>query len=107
MGHEVMAELVEVGKEAEGGRPRGCAVHHLLRRLWAVQTRQLLALRAQVIATRNVITHPVPLQDGPGMYKTVRDTADGCGKVALKPGEAGAGRGRTGSSGLEVSIPDC
>ncbi|AXF06308.1 zinc-dependent alcohol dehydrogenase [Paraburkholderia hospita] len=32
-----------------------------------------------------VITHTVPLQDGPGMYKTFRDKADGCIKVVLKP----------------------
>lgn len=32
-----------------------------------------------------VITHTVPLQDGPGMYKTFRDKRDGCVKVVLKP----------------------
>ncbi len=32
-----------------------------------------------------VITHTVPLQDGPGMYKTFRDKEDGCIKVVLKP----------------------
>lgn len=32
-----------------------------------------------------VITHRVPLQDGPGMYKTFREKEDGCIKVVMKP----------------------
>ena len=32
-----------------------------------------------------VITHRVPLDDGPAMYKTFRDKKDGCIKVVLKP----------------------
>jgi threonine dehydrogenase-like Zn-dependent dehydrogenase len=32
-----------------------------------------------------VITHTVPLADGPAMYKTFRDKEDGCIKVVLKP----------------------
>ncbi|HEY4352284.1 MAG TPA: zinc-dependent alcohol dehydrogenase [Paraburkholderia sp.] len=32
-----------------------------------------------------VITHSVPLADGPAMYKTFRDKEDGCIKVVLKP----------------------
>jgi len=32
-----------------------------------------------------VITHTVPLEDGPGMYKTFRGKQDGCIKVVLKP----------------------
>jgi threonine dehydrogenase-like Zn-dependent dehydrogenase len=32
-----------------------------------------------------VITHTVPLEDGPRMYKTFRDKEDGCIKVVLKP----------------------
>lgn len=32
-----------------------------------------------------VITHTVRLEDGPGMYTTFRDKADGCIKVVLKP----------------------
>jgi threonine dehydrogenase-like Zn-dependent dehydrogenase len=32
-----------------------------------------------------VITHTVPLGQGPDMYKTFRDKADGCIKVVLKP----------------------
>jgi threonine dehydrogenase-like Zn-dependent dehydrogenase len=32
-----------------------------------------------------VITHTVPLEDGPDMYKTFRDKEDGCIKVVLKP----------------------
>jgi threonine dehydrogenase-like Zn-dependent dehydrogenase len=32
-----------------------------------------------------VITHTVPLEEGPGMYKTFRDKEDGCIKVVLKP----------------------
>ena len=34
-----------------------------------------------------VITHEVPLEDGPEMYKTFRDKKDGCIKVVLKPGQ--------------------
>jgi threonine dehydrogenase-like Zn-dependent dehydrogenase len=34
-----------------------------------------------------VITHRVPLDKGPEMYKTFRDKEDGCIKVVLKPGE--------------------
>jgi len=33
-----------------------------------------------------VITHTVPLEKGPEMYKTFRDKEDGCIKVVLKPG---------------------
>ena len=32
-----------------------------------------------------VITHHAPLEQGPEMYKTFRDKADGCVKVVLKP----------------------
>jgi threonine dehydrogenase-like Zn-dependent dehydrogenase len=32
-----------------------------------------------------VITHVLPLEDGPGAYKTFRDKEDGCIKVVLKP----------------------
>jgi threonine dehydrogenase-like Zn-dependent dehydrogenase len=32
-----------------------------------------------------VITHTVPLSDGPSMYRTFRDKEDGCVKVVLKP----------------------
>ena len=32
-----------------------------------------------------VITHSVPLEDGPAMYQTFRDKEDGCVKVVLKP----------------------
>ena len=32
-----------------------------------------------------VITHRVPLEKAPEMYKTFRDKKDGCIKVVLKP----------------------
>jgi threonine dehydrogenase-like Zn-dependent dehydrogenase len=32
-----------------------------------------------------VITHRVPLDEAPNMYKTFRDHQDGCIKVVLKP----------------------
>jgi threonine dehydrogenase-like Zn-dependent dehydrogenase len=35
-----------------------------------------------------VITHQVPLEQAPEMYKTFRDKEDGCIKVVLKPGAA-------------------
>jgi threonine dehydrogenase-like Zn-dependent dehydrogenase len=42
-----------------------------------------------------VITHTVPLERGPEMYRTFRDKQDGCIKVVLKPnGFAGNGNGR-------------
>src|SRR5688572_12159421 len=48
-----------------------------------------------------VITHTVSLADGPAMYKTFRDKADGCIKVVLKPDgharHAGNGRGNGGT----------
>lgn len=34
-----------------------------------------------------LITHTVPLEEGPGMYRTFRNKQDGCIKVVLKPGE--------------------
>jgi threonine dehydrogenase-like Zn-dependent dehydrogenase len=34
-----------------------------------------------------VVTHTVPLEEGPGMYRTFRNKQDGCIKVVLKPGE--------------------
>jgi threonine dehydrogenase-like Zn-dependent dehydrogenase len=34
-----------------------------------------------------VITHKVPIDKGPEMYKTFRDKEDGCIKVVLKPWE--------------------
>jgi threonine dehydrogenase-like Zn-dependent dehydrogenase len=37
-----------------------------------------------------VITHRMPLDAGPEMYKTFRDKQDGCIKVVLKPGERSA-----------------
>ena len=49
MGHEMMGEVVEVGSgvngQAQEGRPHRRAVHHLVRRVRAVQARQLLGLR--------------------------------------------------------------
>ena len=50
MGHEFMGEVVEVGEReqsAESRRPRGRAVHDLLRRMRPVQAREFLRLRAQ------------------------------------------------------------
>jgi threonine dehydrogenase-like Zn-dependent dehydrogenase len=32
-----------------------------------------------------VITHKARLEDGPSLYKTFRDRADGCVKVVLNP----------------------
>ena len=40
-----------------------------------------------------VITHMAPLADGPQMYKTFRDKADGCIKVVLKPDGQANGNG--------------
>jgi threonine dehydrogenase-like Zn-dependent dehydrogenase len=35
-----------------------------------------------------IITHTMPLEDGPGMYRTFRNKQDGCIKTVLKPGES-------------------
>ena len=32
-----------------------------------------------------IITHTLPLEEGPAAYKTFRDKKDGCIKVVLKP----------------------
>ena len=40
---------------------------------------------AEEIDPSFVITHEVPLEKGPEMYKTFRDKQDGCIKVVLKP----------------------
>jgi threonine dehydrogenase-like Zn-dependent dehydrogenase len=32
-----------------------------------------------------VVTHRAPLEEGPELYKTLRDRADGCVKVMLQP----------------------
>ena len=49
MGHEMMGEVVEVGKGVNGtsqeGRSHRRALHHLVRRMRAVQARQLFRLR--------------------------------------------------------------
>ena len=37
-----------------------------------------------------VITHRATLEQGPELYKTFRDKADGCIKVVLKPGASAA-----------------
>jgi threonine dehydrogenase-like Zn-dependent dehydrogenase len=42
-------------------------------------------IRAGEIDPSFVITHEVPLEKGPEMYKTFRDKEDGCIKVVLKP----------------------
>jgi threonine dehydrogenase-like Zn-dependent dehydrogenase len=49
-------------------------------------TRPLLKkIEAGEIDPSFVITHRVPLDDAPAMYKTFRDKQDGCIKVVLKP----------------------
>jgi threonine dehydrogenase-like Zn-dependent dehydrogenase len=40
-----------------------------------------------VIDPSFVVTHNVPLEEGPGMYRTFRNKQDGCIKTVLKPGE--------------------
>jgi threonine dehydrogenase-like Zn-dependent dehydrogenase len=35
-----------------------------------------------------VVTHTMPLEDGPGMYRTFRNKQDGCIKTVLRPGES-------------------
>ncbi len=49
-------------------------------------TRPLLEkIRSGEIDPSFVITHTVPLEKAPQMYKTFRDKKDGCIKVVLKP----------------------
>jgi len=40
-----------------------------------------------------VITHQAPLNQGPQLYHTFRDKADGCIKVMLRPNGNGNGKG--------------
>ncbi len=35
-----------------------------------------------------IVTHEVPLEEGPGMYRTFRNKQDGCIKTVLKPGQS-------------------
>jgi threonine dehydrogenase-like Zn-dependent dehydrogenase len=35
-----------------------------------------------------IVTHELPLEEGPGMYRTFRNKQDGCIKTVLKPGQA-------------------
>jgi threonine dehydrogenase-like Zn-dependent dehydrogenase len=46
-----------------------------------------------------VITHTVPLEEGPQMYKTFRDKEDGCIKVVLKPDGFSNGQGNGAARG--------
>ena len=45
-----------------------------------------------------VITHRLPLSDGPGAYKIFRDKQDECVKVVLKPWQNGNGRAASAAS---------
>jgi threonine dehydrogenase-like Zn-dependent dehydrogenase len=45
----------------------------------------LAKIEAGQIDPSFVITHTVPLDKAPEMYKTFRDKKDGCIKVVLKP----------------------
>lgn len=52
-------------------------------------SRELLQrIEAGEIDPAFVITHTVPLEEGPEMYRTFRDKQDGCVKVVMKPGHA-------------------
>jgi threonine dehydrogenase-like Zn-dependent dehydrogenase len=47
LGHEFMGEVVEVGKEvrlAQGGRPRGSALHHFVRRIVSSASSQAVVI---------------------------------------------------------------
>ena len=57
------------------GQTHVAKYHHLL----------LEKIQAGQIDPSFVITHNVPLELGPQMYKTFRDKQDGCIKVLLKP----------------------
>jgi threonine dehydrogenase-like Zn-dependent dehydrogenase len=41
---------------------------------------------ADPLGTEDLVTHQVPLEQGPEMYETFQDKADGCIKVVLQPG---------------------
>ncbi len=51
----------------------------------ATSSRCLKKIEAGEIDPSFVITHKLPLDDGPEAYKTFRDKKDGCIKVVLKP----------------------
>jgi threonine dehydrogenase-like Zn-dependent dehydrogenase len=63
LGHEPLGIVEEVGSE--------------VRRIKRVESGE--------IDPSFVITHTVPIDKGPEMYKTFRDKEDGCIKVVLKP----------------------
>ena len=52
---------------------------------WIDVLRPLVEDPADPLGTEDLVTHEVPLDDGPEMYTTFRDKTDGCIKVVLKP----------------------
>ena len=102
MGHEAMGEVVDVGRAAKGKLKKGdrivipftivCSECEQCRRgnvSVCEQTNRRKDLGDKVFghATAGlfVITHKVDLTQGPEMYTTFRDKADGCIKVMLQP----------------------
>jgi len=57
-----------------------CNVHH-----WIETLRPLVEDPADPLGTEDLVTHPVPLDRAPEMYKIFKEKADGCIKVVLKP----------------------
>ena len=54
----------------------------------------LRRIEARQIDPSFVITHQAALEEGPQMYRTFRDKADGCIKVMLRPDGQISGNGR-------------
>jgi threonine dehydrogenase-like Zn-dependent dehydrogenase len=57
-----------------------CNVHR-----WIDDLRPLVEDPADPLGTEDLVTHEVPLAEGPDLYTTFRDKKDGCIKVVLKP----------------------
>ena len=57
-----------------------CNVHH-----WRDEILPLVEDPADPLGTEDLVTHRVPIDQAPELYKTFRDKEDGCVKVVLQP----------------------
>lgn len=53
---------------------------------WIDELMPYVTDEADPLGTEDLVTHRVPLEQGPGMYETFQNKADGCIKVILEPG---------------------
>jgi threonine dehydrogenase-like Zn-dependent dehydrogenase len=55
---------------------------------WITDLLPIAEADADPLGLSDLVTHRVPLERAPELYKTFRDKADGCIKVVLEPGRA-------------------